>query len=406
MKSLSLAPFLGLNSGRIQAVKQSLFSLGEDLIDNPLTAHYVEARTLDRAGLFGGHPAMERCFRYGKNETTHFSQPASAGDLPPAIVDGPAKVRLKRPFVCELRNVQLVGPQGLSITPDGQYILENALGFHRRVTFGAVDCLRNGVLPVRGRAERRYRVGVSLVGPWCQNYFHWLIDYVPKLRGIETYTDRTGREPILLLPPDRSEWMESALNLAGAGDVRWESLEVDRVAVDRLVVPSLSRGECDYFDLDDNRNIFSYSASAVEWLRRRFRSNVNAPDVSGPDRIYVSRETASERRVQNRESLEPVLDEYGFESIHPEQYSLPEQVAIFSDADAVMGPTGAGLVNAVFADNCSLVTLFGSLTLPIYYVLGSLLDFDVGYVHCEPIGADLHVDPDDLRTVLDGLNLD
>lgn len=394
------------DSARVQALKQSLFSLGENVVDNPLTARVVAARTIDREALLGGHPAVEHCIRYGTEETTRFRPPAAAGDLPPAIVDAPERVRIERPFVCGLRDVQLVGPAALTMPPTGGVVLENALGYPRRVTFGAVQALRDGTLPKRGSTTRHYDVGLSLAGPWCYNYFHWLVDYVARLRGIEPYVERTGRAPTLLLPPDCSDWMRSALRLAGFDEADWSVLRGGRVGVDRLVVPSLSRGQSDYFDLEDNRNIYSYSPGAIRWLRTTFRSNLEDPDVEGPERIYVSRENASERRVQNRDALEGVLEDYGFESIRPERHSVPEQVAIFSEAEAVMGPTGAGLVNAIFADDCRLVTLFGSLTLPIYYVLGSLLDFDVGYVHCGAVGADLHVDPDDLRAVLDDLGVD
>lgn len=395
-----------LDSGRVQAAKRRLFTLAEDLVDNPLTARFVHAHSIDRSHLLGGHPAVERCVRYGVAETARFPRPASAGRLPQAIEEGPNKVRIERPFVCELGDVQLVGPQGLTIPPSGGVVLENALGYRRRVTFGAMQSLRDGTLPRRGSPERQYDVGLSLTGPWCTNYYHWLIDYVTRLRGVEPYADATGRRPTVLLPRNSSDWMRAAVRLAGIDEEDWSVLDGARVGVDRLVVPSLARGESEYFDYQDNRNIFSYSPGAIRWLRRTFLSNLENTDIDGPERIYVSREDASRRRVRNRETLESVLDEYSFESVRPERYSVPEQVAMFSQADAVMGPTGAGLVNSVFAEDCSLITLYGSLTLPIYYVLGSLLEFDVGYVHCEPIGADLRIDPEDLRTVLDALDLD
>lgn len=395
-----------VDSGTVQHLQKWLWYTGQDVLYNPLTERYVDARSMGRDELLGDHPAVTECIRFGEVETVRFDDPVAAGGLPTTIADRPREVRSERPFVCELRDVQLVGPDALSITPEGDVVLENALGYGGRIAMGAARAVRSGVVPKRGRTRRRYDVGLSLAGPWCTNYYHWLVDYVTRLRAVPAYVEATGREPVLLLPRDAPEWMRVALRLAGFDEEDWVTLEHDRTAVDRLVVPSLPRGVNKWFDVEDQRKFFGTSPGALAWLRQSFRSNLPQEiDVDAPERIYVTRETASERRVENRDALEDVLAAYGFEPMRPESYSLPQQVAIFSDAEVVMGPTGAGMVNAVFADDCSLITLYGSDTHPIYYVLGSLLDFDLGCVQCDPVGPNLVVDPDDLRTVLDGLGL-
>lgn len=394
------------DSGTVQQLKKWLWYAGQDVLYNPLTERLVDARSISRSDLLGGHPAVTECIRFGETETVRFEDPVAAGGLPTTIAERPVEVRSERPFVCELRDVQLVGPNALSITPEGNVVLENALGYGGRITMGAARALRAGVVPKRGRPGRRYDVGLSLAGPWCTNYYHWLVDYVTRLRAVPAYTEATGRKPVLLLPRDCPEWMRVAVRLAGFSESEWAILEHDRTAVDRLVVPSLPRGVNEWFDVDDQRKFFGMSRGAIEWLQRTFRSNLRQDiDVDAPKRIYVSRETAAERRVENRDALEEVLAAYDFESLRPESYSLPEQIALFSEAEAVMGPTGAGMVNAVFADDISLITLYGSDTHPIYYVLGALLDFDLGCVQCEPDGTNIAIDPDDVRSVLDGLGL-
>lgn len=404
-RASSIRPIL--DGTTVQPIKQSLWATAQSLVDNPLTARIVETRTIDRESLLGGHSAASECIRFGSVETPRFERPVSAGTVPESIESAPEEVRIERPFVCELRDVQLVGPNALTITPGGGIVLENALGFRRRITMGGVRCLRSGILPRRGTTDQRYDVGLSLVGPWCTNYYHWLIDYVTRLRGLPPYEDRTDRSPTVLIPPGSAEWMEEALRLAGVRDDDWARFDRDRVAVDRLVVPSLPRGISEYFNRTDLSNTYGTSPAAIRWLRSTFRSNLSAADsVDGPDRIYVSRAGASERRVRNRAVLETVLEEYGFEALRPEEYSLREQVSLFANADAVMGPTGAGMVNAVFADDVRLITLFGTDTHPVYYILGSLLGFDVGCLQCEPVGLDMRVVPDDLRSVLDDLQLD
>lgn len=406
MRAVAERPRLPWGSA-VSYVKKSGWYLGQNLLHNSITDRAVAARTITRDDLFSGHPSVTECIRFGASERAQFRPPVFAGRLPETIANAPVTVSIERPFVFELEDVQLVGPYALSIPATGDIVLENALGWRRRVLMGSLQCVRSGLLPRRGRPGERYDVALSMVGPWCRNYFHWLIDYVTRLRAVEPYEDRTGRTPVLLLPHDSTEWMRSALELAGFDETDWQCFESDRATVDRLVVPSLARGISDYFDREGWENTYGLSPSAVRWLRETFRSHVDRSDRSGwPDRLYISRQNASERRVRNRAELDPVLEAYGFEPVHPEEHSLSEQVAMFSDAEAVMGPTGAGMVNSVFGEDLSVITLYGSDTHPIYYVLGSLLEFDLGCYQATPVGTDIRIDPDDLRTVLDGLDLD
>ena len=63
-------------------------------------------------------------------------------------------------------------------------------------------------------------------------------------------------------------------------------------------------------------------------------------------RLYVSR--SSRRRIVNEDELRATLERHGFSEVSAEGLSVAEQIALFSEAEAVIGVHGAGLANAVY----------------------------------------------------------
>lgn len=69
---------------------------------------------------------------------------------------------------------------------------------------------------------------------------------------------------------------------------------------------------------------------------------------SGERKIYVSRKHSS-RSIPGESMLETKLIERGFLVMYAENYSYEEQVRLFSEAKFILGPHGAGLVNAIYS---------------------------------------------------------
>ncbi len=99
---------------------------------------------------------------------------------------------------------------------------------------------------------------------------------------------------------------------------------------------------------------------AAHWLRRRLdrTDGVRMPDAiwwtpaeerRGARRLYVSRTAATARRMTNEAALIDLVAGFGFEIVDPATLDLRGQVETFADAACILGPHGAGLVNAAFA---------------------------------------------------------
>lgn len=357
-------------------------------------------RTLARRRLLDDPPSYLDDLRFvDGSETVTLAEPPGVGPLPESIHEKVGEWTFDRPFVAVLRNVQLVGPNALPIAPDGAYVLEAVDGSSRRVADGIVRTLAAGRLPVRrGSVDRTLETAVSLAGPWSREFFHWFADYLPRLGSLERYREATDEAPPLLLPADPPEWLAESLDLLGVPAGRRIAWTGGRVAVERLVVPSLPR----HVESTAPEAGYIQSPRATGWVARRLREAVDLDD--GPDagrRLYVSRAGRAARDVVNEEDLLSTLSAHGFEVVHPERWSLPAQVAAFADAEAVCGPHGGGLVNVIYAPaDATLLELFGARTNPCFYALAVGTGRRYAAHHATAAGDHLRVDSDALDRLL------
>ncbi|WP_256301104.1 glycosyltransferase family 61 protein [Haloarchaeobius salinus] len=376
------------------------------LLGSEMVRWVIGRRTLDRPALFeASTTGVESVHRYGHAETVSFERQVALDPVPSRLAMRPVSTDTPPWTVLECSDVQLVGPEGLTFLPDGRVLLENSLGWNKRVGVSAARSVLERTLPVRrdGHAARSVDTAVSLVGPWTDNFYHWHFDYLVRLAALSSYTATSGKEPLLLLPPETSDWMRDALSLVGYDESDWRVWDGRRTNVDRLVVPALPR-ETEGSAPRLPNHYYSLNPDAVRWLGERMRSHVaddvpsHAPDTG---RLYVSRQGGDSRRVSNLDSLAPLLETYGFERFRPEEHSVAEQVATFADADVVLGVHGAGLTNLLFATDATLVELFGSYVNPVFYALAVQTNNEYACAGFEPRGDDLHVDPDRLRALFD-----
>jgi capsular polysaccharide biosynthesis protein len=117
----------------------------------------------------------------------------------------------------------------------------------------------------------------------------------------------------------------------------------------------------------------------------------------------VSRGDAKIRFVSNESQLADVLSKFGFEPVVMSDYSLPEQIKIFRDADFIIGPHGAALSNLVFSKpGASVIEFFsrGHIA-PCFNRISTIRGLKYGFLVGEPtrIGG-FSIDPAGLRAIL------
>lgn len=315
-------------------------------------------------------------------------------------------ITIGAPFVCEIADAELLGPEALALK-NGHFVFENSLESGRRIATSCLRAVCEGTLPTDSNLfppRDRLDAVVSLVGPWTHNYTHWFQDYLARLEGFEYYLKETGNRPDVLVPPDMSTWMRDALRAMGYGPDWWIEWEGGRVRVDRLIVPGVRR-ERPRTSVD--RRLL-YSPTQFRWIRDRVKENLD-PKSTRPHapRIYLSRANATVRRVANEEETLELLSNWGFKRYRPDEMSYAEQVTLFSNAEAIVSSHGSGLLNQIYAEDATVIEIFGpkhGTTDPaIEYYLADLLGHDYGCMQGTPVGCDVEVDLEALEALLNQL---
>jgi hypothetical protein len=105
------------------------------------------------------------------------------------------------------------------------------------------------------------------------------------------------------------------------------------------------------------------------WVDREANAVQVAPDRRLSRRIFVDRRRGP-RRVLNRAELEGVLARHGVEFVEPSSLSPQDEIALFRDAELVVGVTGSGLANTLFSRSAHVVELVpGQEVLPHFFYL-------------------------------------
>jgi capsular polysaccharide biosynthesis protein len=138
---------------------------------------------------------------------------------------------------------------------------------------------------------------------------------------------------------------------------------------------------------------------SCKWLKHSVAKNVLGQGKKG-NRIYISREQANRRRIANRDEIQGILEEFGFESYILENLSVSEQIRLFSTAEIIISPHGAGLVNMIYAEDPVIIELFGCSKKATFYRLAKILGYNYRYVHGENKGADININKHKLQKII------
>lgn len=169
------------------------------------------------------------------------------------------------------------------------------------------------------------------------NYYHWLIDFLPRFHLLEKAGIAIKSYPIIV-NSGQTRFQLETLDLLG---IRREQLiEVDAgevLAVGKLVVPAI---------LSTNTFV---AQEVLNWLRQFGLSHLPRECAGPKRRLFISRADATVRCLINEEEVYAALEPLGFERFIPGTHFFIEQVEAFSNAECIVGPHGAGLTNLVFA---------------------------------------------------------
>jgi len=143
----------------------------------------------------------------------------------------------------------------------------------------------------------------------------------------------------------------------------------------------------------------------VKKLRALVSSKIKKGAGTGKN-IYISRQKASRRFVENENAVAALLTRYGFEVICMEDYSFADQISVIGGAKNIVSIHGAALATLLFAEPGSSVLEFRGKNDTInnmYYLLSGVCRLQYFYQPCESISYSTVGNNFNLRVDLDAL---
>ena len=208
------------------------------------------------------------------------------------------------------------------------------------------------------------------------HYFHWFCDTLTRYLQVEKYNNQYP----LLISSDliKKEYILETLNLL---NINYSIYDYEiPYKIKNLLISS---------HITDSGN---YSNKNITLLSSLLKSSI---EITTPtNRLWISRNKSKHRKIANEESLIPVLKQYGFQIIYPEDISFVEQISLYRNAEIIGGLHGGALTNILFMnEGTKLIEIrrYGDNKNNCYFTLASELKIDYYYLESESIDEDFYI---------------
>lgn len=339
--------------------------------------------------------------KFGKPTKFDFAPPAYQHPKSPRIAEAIGRVQFDAPLVFEIPDVTLRGPLAVATLPGLTFIPEKEADrpdlIPRGVGYYGYEKIAHfGRLP-----KYSFEVATPLIGPMANAYFHWNCDYLTRLQQLFEYVEEVGTYPTVLIPSDPPTWIVSSLRLLGYPPEHIHEWEGGIASVDTLVLPSSRRVHCPGLWHSEADH---YDPRAISWLADNFRSS-SPPEATQdvPKTVVISREDAPDRRLLNEDEVMDKLRDYNPESVILSNHSLSDQIALFRDADLVIGPHGAGLTNLIHSESTAILEIYGAKHNGLFYSLAVGQGLPYSCIRAQDVEGDLMVEPNVVETAVETL---
>jgi len=279
-------------------------------------------------------------------------------------------------FVVEIPGGRVWGIQGTVLTPEREVLVEMARDFRPIPDYPIFhhSWLR--------KAKKISGVCGLIAAPAGMTYAHWYFDVLTRLAILEEAGYNWRAFDRIIVNSRSLPFQRETLEMLGIPNEKLVAIDEDHhILCEKLVAPSLP-------GLTGN-----FPNWTVPWLRNRLL--YQSKTVTGsPKRIYISRRKAAFRRVRNEEELIPILKKNGFELVCNEDFSVAEQIGLFSKAEFVLGPMGSSMANLLFSNpGTKVIETYSRHDVNVYtWSFGQFIPLDFAYLLGDPI-IEAHVHP-------------
>jgi len=349
------------------------------------------------------------------DQTSYMNKPQVINDhlyKGPAFYEGP--VQLPEIYLAELNNALFFGGTDLIVVKERTHLLYDELAADMTKRYNHKTSLitsRTNKISIKFNEQKIIYIpqAIHFTKAYSRNYFHWLIECLPRFMIIDQFPS-LQTVPLIIDSLLHSQQLD-ALNLINQDRRFVIQLPMNQPCqVDKLYYPSSLSVINDNYSapVQYNQDIL-YSPAGIHFVREFFLNKLVDKAIQPSRKLYVSRGNSPYRRMVNSEKIETLMREKGFEIVYPEKLSFVEQVQLFAQASVVVGPSGAGLANLIFApkeckayvlisdDKQMNLNIFHGLADPLGIELNYILGKAVPYTHAVSFHNNYRIDIDLLR---------
>lgn len=253
------------------------------------------------------------------------------------------------------RDVSLLRLQDVTVLGNTGRLIDETRGLLLRSRLEVLAVEVNDFRAERSRAAQLPPANyVYLMGEHSghAHFFHFLFDRLPRLfYQLERFS--LGREKLVILSNENPPaFQRDIFSFIAARYPNAQFRQVPRR--ERWRLPEL------YFidDYNTTTRATFLGEETLAWMRELVLEGYGIQPASPRRRLYVNRRDARKRRLLNESEVWPLFAAKGFESVSAANLSFREQAALFSEAEAIAGPHGAGLSHILFAPGVKTLEIF------------------------------------------------
>lgn len=294
--------------------------------------------------------------------------------VPWSIFEKYLELDLKEVFVVMLPNTRYIPDWSSYITSDNILLNDLTHEFGSKTDLdGFEHTAFKKILPEETYMDQNIAI---LDSAGSHNYFHWFINILPKIEFFE----QAGMEiDKYLIDVSKSFQIDSLKRIGFPMDKILPVSDFKNLRAKNIIASPIPTVSC-------------ANLSSLDFLRDR----LHIQNQNKTERIFISRKKAlQERRVTNEDKIMELLSSFGFKSYVLEDMTFQEQVELFSNAETIISPHGAGLTNMLFAPKgTNIVEMFNpEYQIRCYCILANSLEHNYFYIKGEgPEESDIYYD--------------
>ena len=224
--------------------------------------------------------------------------------------------------------------------------------------------------------------GIHLTGEHEANYFHWVCEILPRFHLYEKMVSEVDMP--LLVSDGLNQNLYELINIINSRKRVIKKLNQGiAYRVTHLVYPSDVSRILDVYDRAPNYETTYLPVGLLKDMVATIKDSIVIIDEDNRKRIFVRR-SSNYRKLLNELEVEAFLIKYDFFPVDPGQLSVFEQIKIFSQADIIVGSSGAAITNILWCHNGARILVLHSdhpfKKYPYWDALSRVVGADISYI--------------------------